>query len=77
MADPGDVVQQGALALLVIDRVFSFVREKRGKTNGHSSVRPQDASEFWLLQKEIERKVNTLLDEVMDPAVKRHHRDRR
>lgn len=70
---PGDLAD-GALVLLVLDRVFAFVKGMRGKANGHSAVRPQDAPEFYLLQREIDRKLDLVVDEVLNHDVKRHHR---
>lgn len=44
-----------ALSLLVADRTVQMVRSLQDKPNGHSEVRPQDAIEFFTLQKNIER----------------------
>ena len=56
-----DPAVQVALALLVIDRVFAFVRQMKGKSNGHAEVRPKDAIEFYVLQTGMDSKLDELL----------------
>lgn len=74
---------EGALALLVLDRFVSVVKTLRGKPNGHSEVRPQDAPEFFLLQRDIlgtinrvEKALGEIREEVLNDRVKQHHRER-
>lgn len=77
-----DGLTEGALALLVLDRFVSVVKTLRGKSNGHAEVRPQDAPEFFLMQKEmlgtiirVERALGEIREEVLNERVKQHHRE--
>ncbi len=75
-----DLSAGGVLAFLIIREVFAFLSKKR-HTNGNgahkASVKPEDAPEFYLLQRSILQKLEIIEDELLDPQVKRHHRERR
>lgn len=64
-----DYAQYG-VALLILDRVVGIVRALRGKTNGHSEVRPQDAVDFWTLHKGMDAKLD-LIDRKVDKLIDR------
>lgn len=76
-ADWPAVLSGGTLALLVLREVFTFLRVKR-TTNGHgatkASVKPEDAPEFYLMQRRMLEILERVDREMNDPIVKGHHR---
>lgn len=81
MNDWPQLAAGGALTLLVLREVFAFLNKRRTTTNGHgptkASVRPEDAPEFYLMQKRTLEIVERIEQELNDPMVKRHHRELR
>lgn len=81
MQSATEVVTIGAVAVLVILKCFELVRA-RGHGSSPARVTKETAPEFWLLNKEthdavsrIEALVRETNREVVDPAVKLHHRE--
>lgn len=48
----GVEVGDGMLAALLLERLVAVVRAIKGKSNGHTKVRHEDAHEFYMLQTE-------------------------
>lgn len=46
----GVEVADGMIAALLLERLVAVVRAIKGKSNGHTKVRPEDPHEFYMLQ---------------------------